>query len=91
MPGSDAAKGDLMESWEADELEEVGLEELEEEAGEGIYAGKSQDGDGQRRRRLRPGKSEWEPFEHPGWQPDTGREWSPFLLDDGRLEGLEGR
>lgn len=78
----------LDSAWESREPDELAQEERET-AGE-VAVDPAPYRDSARQRAFLRSRKEWAPYEHPGWQPDTGQEWSPFIDDPLRTMDGDG-
>lgn len=78
----------LDSAWESREPDETAQEERET-AGE-VAVDPAPYRDGARQRAFLRSRKEWAPYEHPGWQPDTGHEWSPYIDDPHRTMDGDG-
>lgn len=77
--------------WESNEAEEVGREERET-ADDVVVDVIPRYRDKRRQRGFRANEQDWLPEEHDPWEPNAGRQWSPYLYDPYRTEpdDLEG-
>ncbi len=74
---------DEEERWESEEPEEQAPED-KEARGENYFPQLENDTKDRRNLKKFNGDSsnEWDITEHDPWQPDTGKEWTPFLRDE---------